>query len=161
MTDPRWLVDEMLGRLARYLRFLGYDAEYARGESDDALRRRARAEGRILVTRDRALASRTPGAVCLASTAIDGQWRELRAQVPDLGSEVRFVRCSRCNGALRPVAADALDPSTLPRERSDRVSSLHRCDRCGHVYWEGTHTAAIRESLRRWSAPSGGGTDAG
>ncbi|NLF02923.1 MAG: hypothetical protein GX601_18320 [Anaerolineales bacterium] len=58
--DLRLLLDGMLGRLAKWLRLLGYDAEYDNSASDTELARRARAEGRVLLTRDYELANR-PG----------------------------------------------------------------------------------------------------
>jgi len=58
MTEPRFLADEMLGSLARWLRIMGYDTEYARGMSDSDILARSRVEGRIVLTRDRQLAER-------------------------------------------------------------------------------------------------------
>ena len=153
MDDPRWLVDEMLGRLARYLRFLGYDTEYAHGASDDDLVRQAREEQRRLITRDQQLATRTPGAILLTRVDIAGQMSELRAAFPLLRMEVRFDRCSRCNGRLelRPsVPQGALDQA-LPPEVREGKTALYACSRCGHLYWEGSHTRSVRASLAAWS----------
>ncbi|HTW55578.1 MAG TPA: Mut7-C RNAse domain-containing protein [Thermoplasmata archaeon] len=151
MDDPRWLADEMLGRLARYLRFVGCDTEYARGEADDRIRARALREGRILVTRDRRLGAATPGAVVLRAVTIERQWRELRVACPDLPTSVRFDRCSLCNGRLRPAASE---PGAPPRPGPDgTIVPTFACDRCGHRYWEGSHTAGIRRRIAAWSRP--------
>ncbi len=154
MAVSRWLADEMVGRLARYLRFVGLDTRYARGLSDEEVRRLAREEDRTLVTRDRALAARTPGAVLLTSPRLGEQWRELRTAHPEIPGEVRFERCTECNGLLRP-APDPFPqprPDGVPWERVDGGLPLYACGACGHLYWEGSHTARIRAQLERWAA---------
>jgi uncharacterized protein len=154
VSGPRWIADEMVGHLARYLRFVGCDTEYVRGLADDEIVVRASAERRVLVTRDRALARRVPGAILLTSLAVEGQWRELRSACPELPTEVRFERCTECNGALRPAtpAERADEGAGLPPAVRAGASPLYRCEACGHAYWDGTHSRDVRERLRRWSA---------
>ncbi|MCI4336327.1 MAG: Mut7-C RNAse domain-containing protein [Thermoplasmata archaeon] len=146
MDEPRWLADEMLGRLARYLRFLGHDTAYARGELDAAIAERARVEQRVLLTRDRALAARAPGALLLISPALDEQLRTVRRAYPQYRYALTFERCTLCNGRLAPApAGDAR--GTLPgapAARNGRALTVFLCDQCGHAYWEGSHTANIR-----------------
>jgi uncharacterized protein len=145
VDEPRWLVDEMLGRLARYLRFLGYDTEYVRGDTDEAIALRARTEGRRLITRDRHLSSRSPGAVLLTHTDLAAQMRELVEKVPSLRREVRFDRCSLCNGPLVPIQG------SLPGSRTPNPSvAMFQCSACGHRYWEGSHTRSVRARLSIW-----------
>lgn len=145
MGPEPWLADEMLGRLARYLRFLGYDTEYARGLEDEEIAAWARREGRTVLTRDRALAQRTPGALRIRSPRIAEQLRELAIVEPALRREPRFERCTVCNGPLGsangPPPPGLLNPPDTP---------LYRCLRCGHLYWEGSHTRHVRELLARW-----------
>ena len=145
MADPRWLVDEMLGRLARYLRILGYDTEYAQGVDDEAIARRAAEEGRRLVTRDRRLAPRSPGAVLVTSPYLLDQLRSVRAAWPTLRLAPAFVRCTLCNGELVPMRDN-------PGEGATPSPHVYRCPRCGHRYWEGTHTRDIRAFLRTLEA---------
>lgn len=149
-------MDAMLGRLARYARFVGCDTVYAPESWDDTeVARRAADDGRVLVTRDRRLAARVPGAVLLTSAHLEPQWRALRHAVPSLPHEVRFERCSLCNGRLRPyVRGTAVDRElALPPPNPAIDRTLHACERCGQLYWEGSHTATIRERLRRWAEP--------
>ncbi len=139
----------MVGRLGRYLRFLGYDTEYVRGLDDREIARRALAEGRILLTRDRQLAAGVPGALLLTSADLSDQLRAVRAAYPALRLEVAFERCSLCNGPLapwRPSPGVPL-PEELPRERVEGGLAVFACVRCGHRYWDGSHTARIRERL--------------
>jgi uncharacterized protein len=160
MEEPRWLIDEMLGRLSRYLRFLGYDTEYVRGVSDDAIVARAREEGRRLITRDRTLSRRVPRAVLLSRTDIAGQMRELRAAYPNLRFEVRFDRCSLCNGHLlagSKVPSEESVLERLPPEVRQGRTPLYTCQTCGHLYWEGSHTRNVRRRLVEWNRPTSGG----
>lgn len=153
MEEPRWLVDEMLGRLARYLRFLGYDTEYVRGATDAEVCRRAGAEGRRLVTRDRSLAARTPESILLTRTDVAGQMEQLVDAFPLLRRAVRFDRCSVCNGRL--VASSSIPSvdgaaSGVPAEVRSGAERSYACEECGHLYWEGSHTRSVRSRLERW-----------
>jgi uncharacterized protein with PIN domain len=151
----RFVADEMLGRLARYLRVLGYDTVYEVGLPDDALALRASSEARTLVSRDRALCRSTPGSVLIRSASLDEQLRELRRAIPDLNARPEFTRCTICNGPTERVepgskveVAEYVPPSSLRGE-----GRLFRCRECGHFYWEGSHTRAIRERLAAAWAP--------
>ncbi|MCI4373495.1 MAG: Mut7-C RNAse domain-containing protein, partial [Thermoplasmata archaeon] len=142
MLPSAWWADEMLGRLARYLRIVGLDTAYVPGLDDDEILRRSSAEGRVLLTRDRALAHRTPGSALLHGVRIEDQWLEMRTRFPTLPNEPRFDRCTQCNGPLSEVpAADV--PTEDPRVPDDVAGSgrpVFRCESCGHFYWEGSHT---------------------
>lgn len=154
MTVPRWLADEMVGRLARYLRFVGCDTVYVRGLTDDEILALAERDDRVLLTRDRRLAARCPRSVFLTSPHLPDQWKTLRAQVPDLPDGPRFERCTECNGRLAPFTPVPGTPRDLrvPWDRVERGLGLFRCETCGHVYWEGSHTAHLRARLASWTA---------
>jgi len=153
VAPPRFLADEMVGRLARYLRFAGCDTLYARGLTDEEIVDLARREYRIVLTRDRALADRAERCVLLRSPTLAEQWKAVRAACPEVPAGVDFVRCTECNGELEAHAVLPGDsrPSGVPWDRVDRGLPLFRCARCGHVYWEGSHTTHIRAQLARWS----------
>lgn len=143
----------MVGRLARYLRFVGCDTAYVRGLSDDEVLRRADAEDRVILTRDRHLAGRTKRVLLLQSPYIADQWREVRAAFPELPTDVRFERCTECNGRLEKVPGPPPEARTegVPWERVGEGLSLFRCVGCAHYYWEGSHTADIRARIRSWA----------
>lgn len=144
-APPRLLVDAMHGRLARWLRLLGYDAEYFAAGSDDAAIARARAEGRLIVTGDRQLAGRR-GVAALLVTATDlaEQLAEIRAAV---GGQVEpFTRCAECNGVLAELAhADAR--AVVPPYVWHTQTAFRRCPGCGRVYWQGTHWPVLRAQV--------------
>jgi hypothetical protein len=124
------------------------------GGEDDEIRERARREHRILLTRDRELAGRTPGALWIASPGIGPQLRAVHEAFPQFPFEVRFDRCTACNGPLRPwsPAAGADWPEGVPREMREgrRPGGVYRCAACGHSFWEGSHTTRIRRDVAAW-----------
>ncbi|HXQ48272.1 MAG TPA: Mut7-C RNAse domain-containing protein [Thermoplasmata archaeon] len=153
VLPPAWWADEMLGRLARYLRIVGLDTAYVRGIDDDEILRRSIDERRVLITRDRELAHRAPRSVLLSTVHIQDQWRELRTRFPGLPNEPRFERCTVCNGrllAVPPSGSAASIPAVPPRVLASH-EPLFRCATCGHLYWEGSHTASVRRRLTEWS----------
>lgn len=147
-TEPRFAVDAMLGRLARWLRVLGLDATWEADVADAALVRRALDDERWILTRDRRLPDewRVPRVHLVAAEAPLEQLREI-VDAFALQDAVRlFARCTRCNEPLAPLpksdAASLVPPRVL--ESNDR---FRRCARCGRVYWEGTHVARMRRAL--------------
>lgn len=157
VASPRWIADEMVGRLARYLRMVGCDTTYARGLTDEEIVRKAREEDRIVVTRDRRLAAQADRALLLRSPHLPDQWRAVRAAYPDLAAEPRFERCTECNGTLESVTGPGPEtrPENVPWDRVAAGMALYRCRTCGHYYWEGSHTADVRARIAKWEEATG------
>lgn len=152
--DPRFFADAMLGRLARWLRILGYDTRYEAHVEDAALVQRAVQEERVILTRDRALPEefRVPALVLVEAERPEDQLRELVTRF-GLDTEGRlFTRCSRCNGGLEPAPRHLIAEQVPPRVLRDH-DRFKRCPGCGRVYWEGSHADRIRLALRRVLAP--------
>lgn len=146
-TPPRFVADAMLGRLARWLRMMGYDVVFLPHVPDTEVLRRARAEDRLLLTRDTALARRagTLG-VFVASQKLEEQLREL-ADRGVIDGPLDETRCPVCNVLLR----------LLPREEACRrvppyvfqtQSTFYECPACQRVYWAGTHWQNFQATLR-------------
>ena len=144
----------MLGRLARYLRFVGCDTAYLRGKTDDELVEIASREDRLLLTRDRELSRRSARAFLVESPVLAEQWRAVRARWPSVPVVVTFDRCSVCNGLLARLPADAEPAPGAAGPAGPRHvrGPLFGCRECGHVYWEGSHTARIRAQIEAWEA---------
>lgn len=142
----RLLADGMLGRLAKWLRMLGYDTAYDNAATDPELARRARAEGRVLLTRDQALAARRGlRTLLIRSQVLEEQVHEVRQ---GLGPppHAALSRCAVCNSILEPISHDQaaqLVPPYVLRTRTE----FRRCPGCGRVYWPGSHLQAIRAQL--------------
>jgi len=131
------LCDHMLGSLARWLRFMGYDTAYPEVGPDRTLIERVRSEDRILLTRDKELASRVTGAVRIRSDVLEEQIKEVATALP-LRLLDPLSRCSLCNEIL--VSASLEDVKDLvPEGVRSRHRIFWRCPSCGRVYWRGTH----------------------
>ncbi len=148
--EPRLFADAMLGRLARWLRLLGFDTAYDAAIEDAELARRALEERRTVLTRDRALPEewRLPRVVVLRSESTHEQLRELAHVLPLRAAARPFSRCSRCNAPLEDVARESVAASVPPRIAATQSRFL-RCSGCGRVYWEGSHVARIRRALEQ------------
>jgi uncharacterized protein with PIN domain len=146
----RLVVDSHLGRLARYLRLLGFDTLYHNDLGDRELARLAAQEGRVLLTRDKALLMRrevTHG--CYVRQAPPR--RQLAAVVRrlDLYREIRpFTRCMQCNASLGPVRKEQV-VERLPERTRKLFDRFWECQGCGRVYWQGSHYERM-QSLVRW-----------
>jgi len=142
---PRFFADAMLGRLARWLRTLGFDCAYENEIEDEELVRRAIDEQRVILSRDRALPQdwRVAGIHLVRSEDLREQLREvLRAF--GLAPALRlFSRCNACNHALRAAPKQEVAERVPLYVRSTR-DRFFECPGCRRVYWEGTHTQRMR-----------------
>ncbi len=145
---PRFLVDAMLGRLATWLRIVGYDAEYFPGE-DPALLRQAWRDGRILLTRDTHLLRRRrlPPHLFIQSDHVAAQLRQVvEALHLDLtGRGAR--RCLRCNVVLEPRAKAEVE-GRVPDFVWGHHDDFWGCPHCGRIYWAGSHRQRMDEAIR-------------
>lgn len=138
-VEPRFIADAMLGKLARWLRLLGYDTLYSQ-ESDNLIAQRARSEERIVLTRDRGLAARRGfNVILLTATSLELQVAQVHANVaiPPL-----TPRCVACNGTLSPISLELARPH-IPPYIAATHSDFHQCQQCAKIFWRGTHWEGI------------------
>jgi uncharacterized protein with PIN domain len=142
------LLDGMLGRLAKWLRLLGYDTAYFPDLDDNELVRVARAQGRILLTRDGEL-TRRRGLNCLfvESDELEEQLKQVISKL-HLKVERPFSRCPVCNTPLCEVEKPSVRGRVPPYVfRNKEHFSL--CPECDRIYWRGTHWVKIRQEMAR------------
>jgi uncharacterized protein with PIN domain len=146
MAEPVcFLVDGMLGRLAKWLRAAGHDVVYEAPFDDLSLAERARREGRILLTRDRDLAQRRGvRSLLIHANDLDRQLRQVLAIFPAPGTG---SRCMVCNAALQEVPLSAVQDFVPPRVR-EYHDRFWLCPSCRRVYWQGTHWQHMQERLQ-------------
>jgi uncharacterized protein len=138
----KFLADNMLGRLATWLRLLGYDTAYLPEADDHELARVARAEDRILLTRDVELTRRRGVRhLLIESEQVNAQLRQVFHTL-HLSTRDAFSRCAACNIALEGVNKEPVREQVPPYVFQTQTRFL-RCRRCGKVYWRGTHWARI------------------
>ena len=141
----------MLGRLARWLRILGVDAIYLETESDEEILGTLR-RGDTLFTRDKALARRAEAkgvvAVRLPETFEEQLLTAARVLGLKLEVDMEKTRCPLCGGRLRR-AERAEVHGRVPEAVEKTYEEFYVCERCGHIYWVGTHMREIESTLRR------------
>jgi uncharacterized protein with PIN domain len=145
--ERRFVADVMLGKLARWLRALGYDTLYYRDAPDSRLLGIALRETRTLLTRDARLALRAgPAGLRVRADGVDAQLREV-ADACTLRAPAPLSRCLECNGPLATrgpaEVRDRVPPYTLATQPEFR-----ECERCRRVFWAGTHARGILRRLR-------------
>lgn len=143
----RFLCDEMLVRLARLLRAAGYDTSLASGgQSDDSLLEAARAEDRVVLTRDKRLAQRaTPDAVLIAGASPAEEAASLAAALRIDWSLAPFTRCVADNAPLRPATPQEV--ARMPAQAQALPGPFRACPACGRLYWPGSHVRRMGERL--------------
>jgi len=153
-STPRFLCDEMLGRLCRYLRAAGYDALLANGGRSDAdLLRQCGAEGRYFLTQDRLIQEHKAArgvALLLPQGDLDRLAAALGVHFKLDWLERSFTRCLEDNTPL--VAADAAAAARVPSDALRPDEPLCHCPMCGRVYWRGSHYKRMRAKLTAWQA---------
>jgi hypothetical protein len=149
LREPRFLCDTHLGKLGRRLRLLGFDTLLAQdptGEDpgDDALVRIARAQHRILLTRDRGLLARADltHALEVPQAPVDAQLRDLIQRLHLQPAAAPFSRCTCCNTPIE--LADPAQLPALPAGVLARQDRFWHCPGCGRTYWEGSHHRRMR-----------------
>ncbi len=151
-----FVVDSMLGDIARWLRMLGQDTLYSSKFEDWRILKIAEKEGRIIVTRDRGLFARAKKKGLKVVLVELGRVEEQIAEVAlRTGMELSFdpnkTRCPYCNTRLVKLSkAEAL--SLLPAKVVSAYDEFWRCPKCGRIYWQGSHWRTINEVLKRANA---------
>lgn len=147
--EPRFFADVMLGRLARWLRILGYDVAYERGIEDDDLLRRSEKENRTVLTRDTGLMERHTSTRIefLESEKPREQLQFMHRKYGIVLDRGRlFTRCSWCNGPLQDIAKSEVE-GLVPPYVYETEEHFRRCPNCDKLYWRGTHGGRFIEQL--------------
>jgi|SRR5689334_2897321 uncharacterized protein len=143
----RFVADKMLGRLARWLRIIGQDVAYGPELSGAGLLRIARQEGRLILTRDRAVAKRNPPPYLMIRS--DHFREQLKQVIQECGIDPAkdvFSRCLECNAALESIAKPAVEGRVPPYvfATQEKYSS---CPKCRRIYWPATHQERMLAEL--------------
>jgi uncharacterized protein len=140
LSEKHFVVDGHLGRLAAYLRMLGFDTVYRNDYRDDELARVSCAENRILLTRDRGLLKRNEvnRGYYVRTTNPRHQLAEVVQEFDLSPSITPFRRCMHCNGLLHSVEKQGIQDRLLP-ETTKYFDEFYRCAECDRIYWKGSH----------------------
>ncbi|MFN2303188.1 MAG: Mut7-C RNAse domain-containing protein [Anaerolineales bacterium] len=153
LPDPiRFLLDNHLGRLARYLRLLGFDTLYFNDQlNDEELANLSHTTQRVLLSRDRGLLKRSQVVYGYCLRTVDS-YEQLKSVISryKLAETIEpWKRCLRCNGILEPVNKQDIIDQLQPKTKI-YFNNFQQCESCGQVYWQGSHTHHLQTFLDRF-----------
>jgi uncharacterized protein len=146
----KFLCDQMLARLGRWLRAAGYDTVIINESLPDKdVFEKAQTEGRLVITRDRfflELDKLKERVIWLRANTLEECVYELKAKIQINWMNAPFSRCLICNQILekKEQLAETEIPSSL------LTTQFYWCKNCKKVYWEGSHTKRMHQTLQRW-----------
>ncbi len=145
----KFIVDRMLGKLAKELRMLGYDTVYYRGEDAYQLIQRARQENRVILTRSTKLVPKRSEDRILRVTEDDPflQLKEIiqRGEIT-LDEEKFFSRCLICNALLDHISTEEAE-GKVPDFIFHQQKDFFRCPQCQRIYWQGSHQEHMQKRM--------------
>ena len=144
----RFVADKMLGKLAKWLRIIGQDVTYGPHLSGYGLIRAARREGRLIYTRDRSVAKKSPPEYLMI------QSDRFRDQLKQVVQACRldpvknpFTQCLECNTLLDPIPKNSVQGKVPPYVFSTQ-ERFSFCRKCQRIYWPATHQQRMLEELK-------------
>jgi uncharacterized protein with PIN domain len=147
-TGVKFAADRMLGKLAKWLRVIGQDVIYGQHLSGYGLIRAARAENRLILTRDRGLKKKQPPDFLFIES--DHYREQLRQVIQACGLgplNEPFTRCLECNLVLQPRSKSSVEKIVPPYVFATQ-ENFSCCPKCRRVYWPATHHQKMLEELR-------------
>lgn len=159
LPNPRFVADVHLGRLAAYLRLLGFDTLYRNDYEDALLADISADEQRILLTCDRQLLMRKQivYGYFVRSRQPQQQLLEILSRF-DLHSRLKpFTRCMHCNGELQAVDKQEIE-SQLPAKTVKYYTEFFQCSQCKKIYWKGSHYLKLKAMISRIKNDTTGNT---
>lgn len=160
---PAFILDVHLGKLARLLRMLGFDALYRNDYKDSEIAYLAVQQQRILLTRDRELWQKTPKHLACFISGTDPlrQLQEVLTRYNLVNRIEPFHRCLNCNAPLQPVDKQTILHRLEPKTKR-YYHEFYQCSQCGKIYWKGSHydrmkafIARLTEGMDEHSQPPG------
>jgi uncharacterized protein len=145
----KFIADRTLGKLARKLRVLGFDALYWGGGNLEEACKAALKEGRVLLTRSRKIQRESIDLRFLVIEANDPreQIQEILAKLHlQPTAEKLFSRCLMCNQELLPISKEEAEGKVADFIYRS-YDSFHVCPRCHRVYWPGTHLQKMKKEM--------------
>jgi uncharacterized protein with PIN domain len=148
--EVRFVADCMLGKLAKWLRVLGYDTHYQHyyrsGDIDQLVRK-----GRLLLSRHKRITDDYVNAVLILSNGVGGQLAELK-EMDYLKSDQSkmFSRCLVCNVLLTQAQEDAARENVPEYVFYENMTGIRFCPSCERYYWPGSHRTRMVRQIKEW-----------
>jgi len=155
LSQIRFVLDVHLGKLATYLRLLGFDSLYRNNYNDEELAQISSQEQRILLTQDRGLLKRSivTYGYTVRSNNPEAQMVEVLERFQLHSRVAPFQRCPRCNGDLA-IVDKATIQAQVPYYTHLYYDEFSQCQSCHQIYWKGAHYERIQSLINSAAAPS-------
>ncbi|WP_321515093.1 Mut7-C RNAse domain-containing protein [Marinifilum fragile] len=150
LRESKFILDCHLGKLARYLRMLGFDCLYKNHMDDDVIIEIAKRDDRIILTRDKLLlkSSRITHGYFVRAIEKHAQLKEVVEKF-DLYSQFKsFSRCMTCNHPLQAVSTEEI-LHKIDEDTAQIFQEFYLCPDCDKVFWKGSHFKRMEEFVRR------------
>ncbi len=145
-VGAKFIADKMLGRLAKWLRILGYDTSYFNGEKRSDLIIWSLREERIILSRDSHLGKRQGfGRLILESDMVEEQLKKVIEYFSlRIDTSKIFTRCVICNHLLEKILKSEVKDK-VPSYVFETQDKFMSCRRCQKIYWQGTHWDKVKK----------------
>ena len=148
--EMKFLADSMLGRLAKWLRVMGYDTHYQPFYHKDAIERLVR-QRRTLLSRHKKTADRFPDALFIRSNRVADQINELKNRMDLRPDRSRwFTRCLICNAALEKAHFEVARENVPEYVLYENAAGIRFCPSCDRYFWPGSHREGMLRQLKEW-----------
>ncbi|MCD6257699.1 Mut7-C RNAse domain-containing protein [Candidatus Aerophobetes bacterium] len=148
--EVKFFADSMLGKLARWLRLMGFDTLYYPSISDEELIRESQKDGRIVLTKDSELVRENKNKVNFLYIVPSDPYEQIKIVIKKFKLDPwkgLFSRCVHCNEPIKKIENILEIKDEVPSYAYQNSSSFYRCPACGRIYWEGSHHKKIRAKI--------------
>jgi len=156
MMEIKFFADNNVGKLAKWLRMMGYDARFFNGSDDSHMIAIALAEDRVILTRDTQIMRRrvvTSGQLKAILIQTDEPERQMRQVIDSRNLDCQFrpfTICLECNQPLVPRTREQVKDMVPPYVFQTQVQYVE-CPTCHRIYWRGTHWQAMTGKLSKFT----------
>ncbi len=151
----KFIVDNNVGKLAKWLRMMGYDTLFFNGSNDSRMIAIALAEGRVVLTKDTQIMKRgviTKGRLKAILPQSDEPELQMRQVIDSLNLDCQFKPfsiCLECNQPLEEKSKERVE-GLVPPYVFQTQNQYMQCPGCHRIYWRGTHWQRMREKLNKF-----------
>lgn len=151
MIKPKFIVDSMLGKIAKKLRIFGFDSLFISNSSDQLILNINKNEDRILITKDielykRSLKQKEKSILLSSENEIDNLCNILKYSKIKFISSIpnEYTRCTVCNGELNQILDKNHIQNKVPSRVFQYIELFYICTKCSKIYWKGSHIKKIQ-----------------
>jgi uncharacterized protein len=144
----KFIIDKMLGTLAKWLRIMGFDTIYAKDMNNDEILLISEQDGRLLLSRDKELCERRASSMLIETTELDAQISQVIKSYP-INPDIILSRCLECNSLL-DNASKTEATGKVPEAVIERHDEFWHCPKCSKYYWAGSHWANMKKKADKY-----------